>query len=635
MCGICGKIYFDSYHNVESQLIENMAKSMFHRGPDGDGIYISGQVGLGHRRLSIIDLDTGKQPLSNEDGQIWITYNGEIYNFPELRIDLVKKGHIFKTKTDTEVILHLYEDLGEKCLEKLRGMFAFAIWDNRKKSLFLARDRVGIKPLYYTITESSFIFASEIKALLQDPSIDKSINLEGIFNFLSCTYTPGPETVFRNIKKLQPGHYIVIKNRKIVVKQYWDLIPYYSNDCEKDGDLEESLLGLLKDTVKKHMISDVPVGFLLSGGVDSTAMLYFYQEELRSDIKTFTIGFESKDFEDERKYARLAAKRYGVEHYETTITSKQFFDFLPEYIRFMEEPIFEPPGVSLYYVTKMAREHVKVLLSGEGGDEAFAGYQTYRNIVWIERMKRVLGPTKESIGKLLGRVGGLLNNNILNKYSPLITIPFENYYFSRASSPTGLFNSCIDRLYSADFRDQIDLNGLKQLFFEYIHTINSYTDLKKMLYVDTKTWLPDRLLLKADKMTMANSLELRVPLLDHKVLEFAAGLPDNQKLHGIVTKYIFKKMLKNRIPTEIIKRKKAGFSTPYDYWLKNNRTFVSDILLDNTTTERGYFEKKAIQDLLLNQWMSTGKYSEEIFNLLTLELWHRCFIDEDNSAVLL
>ena len=627
MCGICGKLYFDDHRHVESQLIEKMSKTISHRGPDGDGIYMSGQIGLGHRRLSIIDLDTGKQPLSNENDQMWITYNGEIYNYLELRENLIKRGHTFKTKTDTEVILHLFEELGEKCLEELRGMFAFAIWDNKKKTLFLARDRVGIKPLYYTLTKGALIFASEIKALLQDPSTDKSISSQGIYEFLSCTYTPSPETVFRNIKKLKPGHYIVVKNGKIVEVPYWDLMPYYSDDCNKGENAELLLLDLLKDTVERHMISDVPVGFLLSGGIDSTAMLYFYQEKLRTDIKTFTIGFESKEFEDERKYARLAAKRYGVEHYETTITSKQFIDFLPEYIWFMEEPIFEPPGVSLYYVTKMAREHVKVLLSGEGGDEAFAGYQTYRNIVWIERMKRALGPEKERIGKLLAKVNGFLNHKILNKYSPLLSIPFGNYYFSRASSPTSLFNSCFDRLCSTDFLTQIDLNSLKRLFFEYIHSNNSNTILKKMLYVDTKTWLPDRLLLKADKMTMANSLELRVPLLDHKVLEFSAGLLDKQKLNGIKTKYIFKKILKNRIPDEIIKRKKAGFSTPYVSWLQNNKIFVTDILMDNRTTERGYFNKKAIQELLLNQWMSAGKYSEEIFNLLTLELWHRSFID--------
>jgi asparagine synthase (glutamine-hydrolysing) len=525
--------------------------------------------------------------------------------------------------------VHLYEDYGEDCLEKLRGMFAFALFDRREDKLFVARDRIGIKPLYYTITKNSIVFASEIKAIIQDPSVERSVNHSGIYKFLSYTYTPGPETAFKNIKKLQPGHYFTLKKDRLLIKEYWDINKYYlTNNGTKARDLEANLVNILRESVKIHMISDVPVGFLLSGGVDSTAMLSFYREQLDKDIKTFTIGFEGQEFEDERSYAKLAAERYGVEHYQSTITEQQFFKFLPEYIWFMEEPIFEPPAVSLYFITKLAREHVKVLISGEGGDETFAGYQTYRNFVWLERLKKIMGPTKKKMAKIMYTVGNIINNNKIKKYAPLIDIPLEDYYYSRASSPTSLFNSCFNSLYSPSFLNKINSELTTQPFYKYCQINKEISDLKKMLYVDSKTWLPDRLLIKADKMTMANSLELRVPLLDHKVLEFAAGLPDNQKLNGFTTKYIFKRILKNRIPSEIINRKKAGFPIPYAKWLHKNKSYVLDVLMDKKTTERGYFNMQAMQSLLIDPWQRTGKHSMEIFNLITLELWHRKFIDK-------
>lgn len=631
MCGICGKINLNTDCHIESNLIKQMMDVMSHRGPDDEGMYISKHVGLGHRRLTIIDLNTGKQPISNEDNQVWIVFNGEIYNYKELQSELKNRGHIFKTNTDTEVILHLYEDYGEACLAKLRGMFAFAIWDCKKQRLFLARDRIGIKPLYYTITKNGLLFASEIKAIIQDPSVERDVNHNGIYSFLSYTYTPGPETAFKNILKLQPGHYLILEKGRLFVKEYWDIDKYYlSSICTKDNDLESNLINILRESVMLHMISDVPVGFLLSGGVDSTAMLSFCQEHLNKDIKTFTVGFEGQKFGDERLYAKKAAKRYGVEHYETTITEQQFLEFLPEYIWYMEEPVFEPPAVSLYYITKLAREHVKVLISGEGGDEAFAGYQTYRNLVWLERLKKIMGPTKKKIESLMCKAGNIFPIDKLNKYAPLINISLENYYYSRASSPASIFNSHSNHLYSTFFLNEINSAFTTQPFYEYFQTTKDKSDLKKMLYVDTKTWLPDRLLIKADRMTMANSLELRVPLLDHKVLEFAASLPDRQKLNGLTTKYIFKKILKNRIPNEIIKRKKAGFPIPYTGWLYKNKSRVLDILLDRRTLERGIFNKQALQSLLISKWEHTGRYSSEIFNLLTLELWHRRFIDKSH-----
>jgi len=360
-----------------------MADSMRHRGPDDEGYYISGQIGLGHRRLSIIDLNRGKQPISNEDDTIWIVFNGEIYNYQALRESLSEKGHKFKTDTDTEVIVHAYEEFGENCVARLRGMFAFAIWDQRSKTLLVARDRVGIKPLYYFLNDDQIIFASEMKAILLDNSVPRNIDPQIIDRFLTYYYVPGEETMLRGIRKLSPGHYLIARDGKIQVRQYWDLDFSQVNGHRSLKQASQELLEILKESVRLHMISDVPVGILLSGGVDSTALLSLSVHETDKELSTFTIGFEGHDFADERPYARLAAKRFGTQHYDMTMSAQDFLAFLPRYVWHMEEPVCEPPAVALYYVSKLASEHVKVLISGEGGDEAFAGYPNYRNGVWL------------------------------------------------------------------------------------------------------------------------------------------------------------------------------------------------------------------------------------------------------------
>jgi len=632
MCGICGKIYFDNDNLVDQNIIKKMMKVIRHRGPDDEGMYINGQVGLGHKRLSIIDLNTGKQPVSNEDGKVWVVYNGEIYNYKELRTFLLQRGHFFKTETDTEVIVHLYEEHGEKFISKLRGMFAFALWDERDKILLLARDRVGIKPLYYSLTNNSLIFASEMKAILQDPSVKREVDPAIIDRFLTFLYLPGTETLIKNIRKLSPGHYLTFKNGKIDLKQYWDLnFPTPNNECSFD-DLKEQLVELLRDSMRIHMISDVPVGFLLSGGVDSTALLSFAKDETDHDISTFTIGFEGENFADERPYARLAAERFGTKHYEMTIKAQDFLDFLPKYVWHMEEPVCEPPAIALYYISKLAKEHVKVLISGEGGDEAFAGYPNYRNMVWLERFKKSSTPFHHSISKIFSNLGRFSRFNKLEKYAPLMTIPLESYYFSRTSNPFNYFNKFYSELYTAEFKDRIDKNYSTEPITGYFKNISYQDNLNKMLYVDTKTWLPDDLLVKADKITMANSLELRVPFLDHKVLEFAARLPTNYKLKGFTTKYILKKAFHNRVPDEILNRKKTGFPVPSGMWFRNDlKDFIYDILLNDKTIQRGYFEKNTIQKMIkLNS--ENNNYSKEIFSLLILELWYRIFVD--NAALL-
>jgi asparagine synthase (glutamine-hydrolysing) len=626
MCGICGKLNFEQDEEVSQTLLKAMADSILHRGPDDEGYYISGQIGLGFRRLSIIDLAGGHQPLSNEDGTIWIVFNGEIYNFQELREGLLKKGHTFRTKTDTEVIVHLYEEYGEAGIESLRGMFAFAIWDQNQKKLLLARDRIGIKPLYYGLTPHSLVFGSEMKAILQDPEVKREVLPATIDRFLTFGYVPGEETLLRGIYKLPPGSFMVVKNGKTEVKQYWDL--HFASSPVTLKDAEEQLLEILEESVRLHMISDVPVGFLLSGGVDSTAMLSLASRMTDRPVSSYTVGFANSGIADERPFARLAAKKYGSEHHEITISSKEFADFLPQYIWHMEEPVCEPPAVALYYVSKLARNYVKVLISGEGGDEAFGGYQNYRSMLWIERIKRIAGPLASGLSRTLSLVNRVLTSERIGKYLPLFDVPFESYYYSRTSSPFSFFNAHYKDAYSNDFCNQIDKQRSLLPVTRLLSKNGSEDVLSRMLYVDSKTWLPDDLLVKADKMTMANSLELRVPLLDHKLLEFAATLPSNFKVRGFTTKYIAKRALGKQIPAEIVERKKAGFPIPYENWLRTDlRDSIHGVLLDRETLDRGYFRKSTIEKLLRAN-SESGAHAKDIFSLLVLELWHRQFLNK-------
>jgi asparagine synthase (glutamine-hydrolysing) len=622
MCGICGKISWKAA--IDPSLVQRMMDKMVHRGPDDQGMYIEQRMVLGHRRLSIIDLNTGKQPISNEDDTVWIVFNGEIYNFIQLRRELLDSGHRFKTQTDTEVIVHLYEEYGNDCVDRLNGMFAFAIWDVRRKKLLLARDRVGIKPLYYSMSQNGVSFASEIKALLADSGIERQVEPQTIDKFLTFLYTPGPETMFKSVRKLPPGHYLVCEDGKTQLHKYWDLTFQEPTTALGLKETAAQLAELLQETVRSHMISDVPVGVLLSGGVDSTGLLSFCIEQTDKKVETFTVGFEGEQFADERMYARLAAERYGTRHHEMTISSKEFRDFLPAYVRYMEEPVCEPPAVALYYVTRLAREHVKVLISGEGGDEAFAGYQNYRNLVWLERLKHMAGFWPEGLRHLINGLS-VISPSRFRKYSALTAIPLEQYYYSRTANPQNIFIQRREDFYTDDFRKEI----LPELSLEFVQQFFSrmkhQNTLNKMLYIDLKTWLPDDLLIKADKMTMANSVELRVPLLDHKVLEFAASLPPSYKLNGLTTKYILKKTLKGRIPLEIVKRKKAGFPVPIQSWISGDlKDFTRDLLLDTATLTRKVFRKDAVEKLL-QEAETLKKYGKEVFSLVVLELWHREF----------
>jgi asparagine synthase (glutamine-hydrolysing) len=632
MCGICGKLNLDG-RGVSKALVKAMADTIEHRGPDDEGYYVSGPVGLGFRRLSIIDLQSGHQPLSNEDDTVWIAFNGEIYNYQELRDLLLSRGHVFKTKTDTEVIVHLYEEYGPECLQKLRGMFGFAIWDGNTKTFLLARDRLGIKPMYYSLTSTSLVFGSEMKAILADPSIQREMSPELIDRFLTFMYMPGEDTLLKGIQKLAPGHYLLVKNGNPVIRQYWDLQFQETRRNMSLHQAKDELLELLKTTVKQHMIADVPVGVLLSGGIDSTGVLGLAVDETSKPMSSFTVGFDGQGVADERPYARLAAEKFGTQHYDMTITAKDFADFLPQYVWHMEEPVCEPPAIAMYYVSKLARQYVTVLLSGEGGDEAFAGYGNYRNLVWLERAKRMIGPLSGPLARGISLADSLFHLPRAAKYVDLMKDHFPDYYYSRTSNP---YRQSANRL-SAFYSPELAPSIFHEYSLEPVRRLQAHVrgqnTLDAMLYIDTKTWLPDDLLIKADKMTMANSIELRVPLLDHQVLEFAASLPPSFKLKGFSLKHILKEALSHKIPQEIRNRKKTGFPVPYASWLRGDlQHFVRDVLTDSRTINRRYFRREAVEGLLQDN-QSGADRSKEIFSLLSLELWQRAFL-ESRQAVL-
>jgi asparagine synthase (glutamine-hydrolysing) len=633
MCGICGIAVLDRGRPIDTGVLGRMQDAIRHRGPDDHGQYIADQVALGHRRLSIIDLATGRQPIANEDGTVQIVFNGEIYNYRELRQELLAKGHRFQSQSDTEVIVHLYEELGADCVTRLRGMFAFAIWDARSESLLLARDRVGIKPLYFTVAAGQLVFASEIKALLCHPNVKPQVEPRALDSFLMHGYTPGRHTAIAGVQRLLPGHVLIAKNGAIVIQQYWDLEFAATPIGGSEQEIAERLEALLEDAVREHMISDVPVGVLLSGGVDSTAMLSFAAEFSRRPIKTFTVGFSEPGVVDERPYARIAAERFGSQHHEMTITASDFAAFLPRYVRYMEEPVCEPPAVALYYVTELARQHVKVLLSGEGGDEGFAGYQNYRSLMWLERLKQARAFPAAALSAGMELLAAATGQARWRKFAHALRHTPADYYWSRTAGPFSPFARSSAMLYSNAFRREIAAAAPREFVHGLFSSAGRRSPLNQMLYVDTRTWLPDDLLIKADKMTMANSVELRVPLLDHRVLEFAAALPDAMKIKGWRTKHILKKALAHRVPAEIIERKKTGFPVPYSKWLAGELgEFVGDLLGDQRTRQRGYFEPAAVSDLL-QRFRRGADLAAEVFSLVTLELWHREFIDAQDEPV--
>jgi len=626
MCGIAGMFGPEGSMSPEQRrgVINQMCRVIEHRGPDDEGFHIDGGLAIGMRRLSIIDLVTGRQPISNEDGSVSIVFNGEIYNFKELREDLIRRGHTFQTGTDTEVIVHLYEDEGERCVERLRGMFAFAIWDTRKRALFLARDRVGVKPLHYCLTGETLVFASEIKSILQHPLVDREVNLEAISDFLTYGYVPDPASAFRGIFKLMPGHTLTFKDGRLSTRCYWDF-QYHQNGASEPAREEsyytERIRELIAESVKLRLVSDVPLGAFLSGGIDSSTVVAMMAREMDRPVKTFSIGFTESSF-DELHYARITARHFNTEHHEFIVTP-DVCKIVEEIIWHHDEPFADVSSIPTYIVSKMAREHVTVVLSGDGGDELFGGYDRYL----VDRTREVFG-----------RIPRFLRRNLMLRASRAIPRATYGKNFlrnialdsdARYVDSVSYFDEDAKRnLLSLDVRRWLAGHDSCDEFRRLLAVPHSSERLDHLLYLDSKTYLPGDILTKVDRMSMAHSIEAREPLLDHKLIEFVQTIPASLKLRDSVGKHILKSAVRGLIPDEIIDRKKQGFGVPIKRWLNNElRELLYDTLTDTRTQQRGYFNQKVVEEILDEHRRCRRDNSTHLWGLLTLELWHRAFID--------
>ena len=619
MCGIAGILSFNG-PAPERSAIERMTHRMAHRGPDGDGHYLKDAVALGHRRLSIIDLAGGEQPMFNEDHSITVVYNGEIFNFKEVKAELEARGHKFRNHCDTEVIVHAYEEYGERCPEHFRGMFVFAIYDAPNRRLFLGRDRLGIKPLYYIQTAGRLLFASEIKPILGELEQKPGVRTNLIDLYMSLGYVPGEDTLFEGIRRLPPGHTMMVENGQVRVRQFWDIaaLPMLKIG---EQEAEERLSQLLEESVRLRLMSDVPLGAFLSGGVDSSAIVSYMSRLNSEPVKTFSVGYEDDPASSELQYAKIVAQHLKTEHHEFILRSGDFFGSLDMLLEHMEEPVVESAAVALYQLSKLAREHVTVILSGEGGDEILAGYPLYSLMPKVDRLRpfarMIPGPLRNALAHAAMGEKGL-------KYSDWMGLPLSKRYWGISNDVT---ESIKARMYQPSFRAAGD-KTVESAFEQLFHRLEEGTDLRRMTYVDLKTWLPDDLLIKADKMTMACSLELRVPMLDHKLLEFCTALPNDLRRRNGEGKVLLKKLMERHLPREIIYRPKKGFPVPISVWFRGPLyERVREILLDKKTLSRGYFQPEYLSHVLERHRSGAEDLSRRIFSLLTLELWHRKYID--------
>ncbi len=623
MCGICGIVKFHADDAVSAGLLEAMTDRISHRGPDDFGYFCEGRVGFGHRRLSIIDLGGGKQPIFNEDRSIVIVFNGEIYNYAELTAELIARGHVFKTRSDTESIVHAYEEYGDDCVTRLRGMFAFALWDRRKQRLLLARDRLGIKPLYYYHGRDSFVFASEIKSLLEAPGIPREVDETALSLYLSLRYVPGPRTMFKQIFKLQAGHLLVLDSSGFYVREYWDIKynPAFSSGAQAVGEFER----LLEESVRLRLISEVPLGVFLSGGLDSSAILAVMSKIHDGErIKTFSVGYENADGrEDENNefhYARQAARTFGTEHHEFRLNAPDFCDLIPQLVWHLDEPLADPSYIPLYFIARHARQYITVVLSGEGADEVLAGYYIYRKMLAMEDLRHIPGAAW-----IASRFAPMLPGSKYQNYLRMAGMPLSQRY--RGIS-RGFYPALQARLMGRD-------GGLKeilnQVYDPYFQAVSHAQPLNRMLYVDAKVWLPDDLLLKADKMTMANALELRVPFLDHKLVEFAALLPVSMKQKSGIGKVLLRRIMEGVLPDSILHRPKKGFPVPMLTWLSGPlKQFARETLLATDSACRRYFDPGVLKEVVEGQ--ETGAdMQQEVWTLIILEFWHRTFIEQRMS----
>ena len=628
MCGICGIVNFNATEPVDSGLIERMTSAQSHRGPDDHGYFVDGNVGLGHRRLSIIDLSGGKQPIFNEDGSVVVVFNGEIYNFANLTDSLISKGHQFRTRSDTETIVHAYEEYGDECMRDFRGMFAFAVWDRRRKRLLLVRDRLGIKPVYYYSGKDFVVFASEIKSLLQHPRVPREVDPDSIDLYLTLRYVPGPRTMFKNILKLQPGHWLTADENGVRTGMYWDL----NYGSHREIDLEE-FQHLLEEAVRLRLISEVPLGVFLSGGLDSTAMLAMMTKINQGErVKTFSVGYETGDNLDaeieeanEFTFAREAAAHFGAEHHEFRMTAHDFQNAIPMMVSHLDEPMADPTCIPLYFISKLARNYITVVLSGEGADETMAGYTLYRKILALERLRKGIGP----LAFAFPAMASLPLGDRVRAYLRRAGTSVEGHYRGMVkglSLEARLALSTEDRVHLCESR-------LDELFGDYFNRASSASVLNRMLYVDTKVWLPEDLLLKADKMTMATAVELRVPFLDHKLVEYLAASPDNAKVRGNRGKWILRQTMGNVVPPSILNRTKKGFPMPAAAWFRTDlREFVRDSLLAHGAACGDYFNPQAIKEIVARQ--EEGKISgfQEVWSLIVFEYWHKYFIEQSDRV---
>src|SRR6266852_5066650 len=634
MCGICGIFHPDPRQRVERDTLAEMNSQIVHRGPDDDGFFAEGNVGLAIRRRSIIDVKTGHKPISNEDGNLWIVYNGEIYNHQELRAQLQARGHRYRTKSDTETIIHLYEEYGSDCVKHLRGMFAFAIWDRRRRKLFVARDRLGIKPFYYRYDGGKFLFGSEIKAILVYPGSRAEFDRSTLAEYLAFGYIAGSETMYTGIQKLPPGNTLELdESGQLKIAPYWDLAVVVDDDIKPREYYVRAYRELLEQCVSSHLMSDVPLGVFLSGGLDSSAVAALTTKIRREPIETFAVGYGEAAF-SELPFARQVAEHIGSKHHEVRLSREQFFETLPRLIWHEDEPVVWPSSVSLYFVARLARERVTVVLTGEGSDETLAGYTRYAWTLMNSSMDRVYRSILPSALRELLRRGiaaGPLGSSLRRK--------LEHTFLVRdgASWPSFYFDNFYSAFSSAEAAELLTASGHASAGDAYRgsmqHWEHSTGDLlHRLLYTDIKTYLVE-LLMKQDQMSMAASIESRVPFLDHVLVEFTASIPTQFSIKGQAGKCILKSAVKDLLPKSIIERKKAGFPTPWAYWLEGPQLGdLERMLLEPRSLERGLFKPEVMKRLFAEHRAGRADHGNRIWRLLNLELWQRVFIDGEMPA---
>lgn len=630
MCGICGITYFDRDRLVDEHQVHRMCAAITHRGPDDEGIVTRAEFGMGMRRLSIIDLVTGRQPICNEDGSVWIVFNGEIYNHHELRAELQKKGHTFKTRSDTEAIVHAYEEYGEDCPNKLNGMFAFAILDLRDRSLFLARDRLGIKPLYYYVDTDKFAFGSELKAILQLDEIQREVDLHAFDTFLTFEYIPAPLSIFKKISKLPAGHTLRLRGNEVVVKEYWDV--RFEEQQAGEEELCERLVDLLRDSVKMRLMSDVPLGAFLSGGIDSSSIVALMSQEMNRPVETFSIGFKESSY-NESDYARAVANHFGTKHHEFVI-EPDAVELTDKLIAHLDEPFGDFSIFPTYLVSKMAREFVTVALSGDGGDELFGGYDTYI----ANRMGNLYGKLPRTLRNgLLSPIWeklpptekkkGLVNR--VKRFDEGMRLP-EDLQHTRWM----VFLQAAEKrkLYSAHVQESLRGSDSYGFIRDYFNDAGTSDRLNRQLYVDIKTYLVDDILVKVDRMSMAASLEARVPFLDHRFVEFAASIPGNLKLKGAKTKYLLKKAMAPHLPEEILTRGKEGFSIPIKNWLKADlKPLMLEVLGREQVKSDGFFDPDYVDTLVNEHLNGLANHSHRLWAMMVFGIWHNIYLRNGHS----